>query len=558
MSVRSEAGARAVRQRDPARSGRVRGAIVVVVTVWSACAWIGLDPFDLVDARSLAASGRFLSGFVPPARDAAFLARVLEAAWTTVAIATAGLAVALLVGVPLALTGTARLSLSAIGRPMSRAGVSGRIGVRGLALVLRGVPELVWALLFVRVTGLGAGAGALAIAFAGAGSIAKVYAEILEAAPRAPVEALLANGATRLQATLYGALAQCADELISYTVYRWECAVRASAVLGFVGAGGLGQEIELSMRAFAGDEVATLLLVLVALVLAADRASGLLRRVSRDGHGGRRALVTALVAGLACTAWVEWNLGRLLEPGALERLGEFASGMLTPPGDAVTLRALGTAALETLAMAGLGTLAAVLPALGLALLARADAVRAWPSPATRSRGVRRARRSARVALRGGARLALATTRAIPELVWATLLIVAVGLGPVTGTIALCVHTLGTLGRLFAETIENAESTPDAPAAALLANGASAVRAFVWGTLPTAGARLSSHVLYRLEANVRAAAVLGVVGAGGLGQRLYVETSLFRFDAAAATVLATLALVAAVDGASHALRRRLVG
>ena len=178
--------------------------------VWLAFRAIGLDPLDLVDGCSLAAAGRFLAGFVPPAHDPAFL---LRAGWTTVAIATVGLLAALLVGVPLALLGTARLSVSALGRSMSGNGVAVRLGARGVALVLRGVPELVWALLLVRVTGLGHGAGVLAVAFTGAGLIAKVYAEILESAPCAPVEALLANGAGRARALLYGAPPQCADAL---------------------------------------------------------------------------------------------------------------------------------------------------------------------------------------------------------------------------------------------------------------------------------------------------------------------------------------------------------
>jgi phosphonate transport system permease protein len=153
-----------------------------------------------------------------------------------------------------------------------------RQGVRLLLIVLRSVPELVWALVFVRVVGLGATSGVLAIALTYGGMLGKVYGEILESGEAHATEALLRNGSGRLQAFFYGLLPQNAGELVSYTVYRWECAIRSSVVLGFVGAGGLGQQLDSSMKMFAGGEVATMLLVFFALVALADRASAWLRR----------------------------------------------------------------------------------------------------------------------------------------------------------------------------------------------------------------------------------------------------------------------------------------
>ena len=106
--------------------------------------------------------------------------------------------------------------------------------------MLRSVPELVWALVFVRVVGLGPTAGVLAIALTYGGMLGKVYGEILESGETHATETLLRNGSSRLQAFCYGLLPQNAAELTSYTVYRWECAIRSSVVLGFVGAGGPG------------------------------------------------------------------------------------------------------------------------------------------------------------------------------------------------------------------------------------------------------------------------------------------------------------------------------
>jgi phosphonate transport system permease protein len=154
-----------------------------------------------------------------------------------------------------------------------------RQAIRWLLIVLRSVPELVWALVFVRVVGLGPTAGVLAIALTYSGMLGKVYAEILESGETHATTTLLRNGSGRLQAFLYGLLPTNGAELTSYTVYRWECAIRSSAVLGFVGAGGLGQQLITSLKMFNGAEVSTILLVFIALVWMADWASGQLRRV---------------------------------------------------------------------------------------------------------------------------------------------------------------------------------------------------------------------------------------------------------------------------------------
>jgi phosphonate transport system permease protein len=153
-----------------------------------------------------------------------------------------------------------------------------RQALRGLLIALRSVPELIWALVFVRVVGLGPTAGVLAIALTYGGMLGKVYAEILESGESGAAQALLRNGAGRLQAFFYAVLPANAAELVSYTVYRWECAIRSSVVLGFVGAGGLGQQLDNSTKMFAGSEVATMLLVFIALVALADRASAWLRK----------------------------------------------------------------------------------------------------------------------------------------------------------------------------------------------------------------------------------------------------------------------------------------
>jgi len=153
-----------------------------------------------------------------------------------------------------------------------------RQGVRWLLVLLRSVPELVWALLLVRIIGLGPTAGVLAIALTYCGMLGKVYAEILESSDAHATDALLANGSGRLAALMYGALPDAAAELVSYSVYRWECAIRGSAVMGFVGAGGLGQRMDESTKMMAGGEVSTMLIVFILLVALADLVSTMLRK----------------------------------------------------------------------------------------------------------------------------------------------------------------------------------------------------------------------------------------------------------------------------------------
>ena len=264
--------------RDPAWTGRVFWLLAAGVVLWPLLVAVEFRPWALFDRRSLEVTGGFLRSFWPPAHAPDFLLRVAAETWRTVAIATAGLTLGLLVAVPATLVSTRVLSISALSGRMARGPFWVRQAVRWGLIVLRSIPELVWALVFVRVVGLGPTAGVLAIALTYGGMLGKVYGEILESGESHPAQTLLRNGSSRLQAFLFGLLPQNAAELTSYSVYRWECAIRSSVVLGFVGAGGLGQLLDGSMKMFNGGEVLTILLVFVALVALADRVSAELRR----------------------------------------------------------------------------------------------------------------------------------------------------------------------------------------------------------------------------------------------------------------------------------------
>ncbi|MEJ6005123.1 ABC transporter permease subunit [Paucibacter sp. AS339] len=266
-------------RRDPAWLGRLFWLSACLLLLWPLLWVTEFKPWQLFEAQSLAVSGRFLAAFIPPRLDAEFLLLVAREAWRTVAMATAGVSLALFFAIPLALMATRVLSVSALAGPMAAGPALLRRAVRGLLIVLRSVPELVWALVFVRVVGLGPTAGVLAIALSYIGMLGKVYCEVLEGGDAEPTRSLLRNGAGRMQAFAYALLPQNAAELSSYTVYRWECAIRSSVVLGFVGAGGLGQQLDSAMKMFNGAEVSTILLVFILLVALADGLSSGLRRI---------------------------------------------------------------------------------------------------------------------------------------------------------------------------------------------------------------------------------------------------------------------------------------
>lgn len=278
QSVQSIRGAEP-RDRDPAWVSRVFWACAGMVLLAPALIATEFKPWLLLEPDSLRVSGQFVADFFPPKIDPSFLTLIARETWRTVAIATAGLALGLLIAIPLTLLSTSVLSVSAIAGRMKTGPLVVRQIVRAILIVLRSVPELVWALVFVRVVGLGPTAGVLAIALTYGGMLGKVYSEILESDDRHAAQSLLRNGAGRLATLFYGALPQSAAELTSYTVYRWECAIRSSAVLGFVGAGGLGQQMDNSMKMFNGSEVATMLIAFIVLVALSDAVSSRLRKV---------------------------------------------------------------------------------------------------------------------------------------------------------------------------------------------------------------------------------------------------------------------------------------
>lgn len=265
---------------DPTAFQRLTATIVVLLLLWPGIEWTEFNPEVLFDPANRKTIARFVGTFFPLNLSPEFLALIFKATLETLALATAGMALAVAIAFPLSLVVARSLSISRIGRGRSHVGgVLTRAVVRILLMLLRGIPEIVWALLFVRAVGLGPAAGVLAIAITYSGMLGKIYSEIFESVDPAPVRVLLESGGGRVASFFYGLFPAALPELVSYTVYRWECAVRASVIMGFVGAGGLGQQMELSMRMLNGGEASTILIVFLVLVLLADALSAGLRKL---------------------------------------------------------------------------------------------------------------------------------------------------------------------------------------------------------------------------------------------------------------------------------------
>jgi phosphonate transport system permease protein len=245
------------------------------------------------------------------------------------------------------------------------------------------------------------------------------------------------------------------------------------------------------------------------------------------------AALLVLVVASFVSLDLDWAAFASME--AARSMGRFVAEFFPPDLSPVFVNKVARAAWETLAMSALGTVMAA--ALGLALAVPASRMSAQ-DPAW---------------LRSPTRWVLNALRAIPELVWAALLLISAGLGPMAGTLALALHTSGVLGRLFAEAMEN---VPTGPGDALRTQGVGPLRVFFYATLPQVLPQFMSYTLYRWENNIRAAAVLGVVGAGGLGQLLSFHMGLFHMNKTATILGAMLLMVACVDALSFAARRWL--
>jgi phosphonate transport system permease protein len=538
---------------------RVVALLVVVVPVLWALQRAAPAGEALVNQGGLGPLGDLLATVAHPALGGDFLKVVLRATGITIAYAVLGAAGALVVG------GVGGLVLSdAVWGPAPGVAVRAvRLVLRGLLVAVRSVHELIWALLLLSVLGLDPLVAVLAIALPFGAQTAQVFGETLDGVPPGPLRALRSAGVRGLPAVAYGLIPGAGPLLISYSFYRLECSIRSTVLLGIVGVGGLGQELVVSLSARLWGEVWTLVGAVVLLSAVVDLWSSRLRSdlalVScSDWSGGTQAGTAVRAPG--GSRWARWSARAVLPATVLAWFasGVSVSGLFTPRTHLLTTRLLGDlwppqlprggwpvlfgAVADTLAMAVLAMVVAVV----ITLLIGPWAAR---SRAHGNRGVLPA------ALWWLARAVLLVLRSIPPTIWAVVALLALFPGVLPGALALGLYTGGILGRLVAEAWESVDVQPrDALRRSGIAGGLSSLVA----TVPPSSHQLVTYTLYRFEICVRDTAVVGVVGAAGLGRLFQENLAAFRFPVITTLLAASLAISVVVEVFGRRVRRALRG
>lgn len=250
------------------RRSALRGAGLAAVIASVCVASLAITGF--FDAQRFIDSGpaisQLASEMIPP--DFSRWRSWVRPLFDTLAMSIAGTALAVVFSLPLAL----------LAAPNTSPHPSVYFAVRTLLAFLRSVPEIILGVLFVAAVGFGALPGVLALGFHSVGMVGKFYAEAIEHVDPKPMEAARAAGATPLQVIMHAVLPQVLPQLTDVTIYRWEYHFRASAVLGIVGAGGIGFELIAALRLLNYDQVSAILLSILACVVIVDSIGAHLRK----------------------------------------------------------------------------------------------------------------------------------------------------------------------------------------------------------------------------------------------------------------------------------------
>ncbi len=565
MQIDPPPAERSIRSPQPNRRWLVAGLWLGLI-VWAL--WLaGVGKAPIVNWAGLPLIGQFWLAMFHPAVDGEFLRVIGSAAVTTLAFAVCGTALSLVIGFGVGIV------CSRVWWRVCWPGGAGYglwLGLRGLLAVPRAIHELIWGLLLLNVLGLDAMVGVLAIAIPFGAITAKGFSEILDETPAAPLDALIHSGVRPATAFIYGLLPQALPNLISYSFYRFECSLRSAAVLGIIGAGGLGYQIFLSLQSLRYEQLWTGFYALILLNGAVDFWSGWLRKqmgfVSRmeltsGGQAPDRRKNRTVEKNGQRFIWLSWGTIALAVPvcfayleidwsrwGRARSLFLEIAAQVTP--DQVLpefSRSLIPLSLQTVAMSVLAITVAGLGGMAFSFVAAQNFL--LPGGLLRSAGEKRRWGSGHVVMLTS-RLILLGARAIPAPIFA--LIILYGMFPsiLPGALALGIHNFGILGRLMAEVNEN---LPDGPVRALRSLGASSGSLIFYGILPANLARFLAYILYRWEVCLRETVIVGLVGAGGLGRLLTEQLSSFDYSGVAATLSVFIVLTMGVDAVSGWMR-----
>ena len=502
--------------------------IILITSIKTAGSWS-----DVVHSGGIKTLQEILKAGIAPDLSKSIVLIALDAAIKTLAYAIAGLSLALVLAF---VFGT--LASGVILKPSSRKSII-IIFFRFLLSGMRSIHELIWAWFFVAAMGFSPFSAIFAIAISYGGTLGRIFADMLNDVPQNPLEGLKSSGATRLQLFIYGFLPSSVPNMLSYTLYRLECAVRSSAIMSFVGLGGLGYQIHLSLNDLEYNEVWTFIYFLIGLVVLIEVMSNSIRG-KRFKYFKSIFFMGVILAWLYIFKYEGANLFNFFSSKNLFYTKKFLSRVFNVFGedsafrDSSVIKNILFLTWETLKM----SILAICISTSFMFMVVIRGAKNISTENIKSRNSWISR-GIFMLIRG----TYIITRAIPELIWATLIVFVLKPGIITGALALAIHNFGVLGKLCSEVIEEMDIRPIKN---LSLSGASRGQILIYGVIPSVMTRFITYILYRWEVIIRSTIIVGFVGAGGLGQQFKLSMSFFRYTEITLIVLCYLFLVLLSD------------
>ncbi|WP_124711527.1 phosphonate ABC transporter, permease protein PhnE [Gordonia insulae] len=501
----------------------IGGLVATLVAAW----WIDFAPGTLISGFENIVA--LVERMLPPRVDDP--GRIGVLAWETLLMAVLGTVLAAVASVPLAFLAARNTTPHPVVHTVAR----------GVITFCRAMPDLLFAVLFVRALGIGVLPGVLALALHSIGMLGKLFADAIEQTDPGPREAVRSTGAGYLREMINAVLPQCVPAWIAAFIYRIDINLRMSVVLGFVGAGGIGFALQDALRGLIYPRALGIVLVILVIIAAMELVAIAIRRVllapsTADPRRDRiartvfsTAVVVTTILALMVLGITPWSLVTWIGP-SIEVFGR-----MIPPDFGALGDTLVTAAAQTVAIGIVSTAIGAVLSIPVGILAARNVT---PHPS----------------VYWLARAWILLVRAVPELILAVVFVAALGLGPVAGTCALAIGSIGFMAKLVADGVEEIDPGP--------MEAARAVGCGWWKTLfatviPQAMPSLIGSGLYLLDVNIRTSTVLGIVGAGGVGFLLFESIRTLNFDVAGAIVIVIFVIVYSIERLSGWIRSRLV-
>ncbi|WP_439127274.1 phosphonate ABC transporter, permease protein PhnE [Rhodococcus indonesiensis] len=497
--------------------------LLTLVSAW----YIDFAPATLVDGVDAVAD--LLERMLPPTVDDP--GRIWTLALDTLLMAVLGTVLAAVASVPLAFLAARNTSPHPVVYTVSR----------GVITFCRAVPDLLFAVLLVRALGIGVLPGVLALALHSIGMLGKLFADAIEQTDPGPREAVRATGVGYVREMINAVVPQVVPAWTGTFVYRIDINLRTSVVLGFVGAGGIGFALQDALRGLVYPRALGIVCVILVIIAAMEVVAIVVRRAllapaHPDPRRERasRVLFSGIVLGASLGALIVLRIDpRTLFTWPAAAFDVF--GRLLPPDFGAVGDALVDAVLQTLAIGVVATAVGAVLSLPFGILAARNVS---PTPA----------------LYWFARTVILVVRAVPELVLAVIFVAAIGLGPVAGACALALGSIGFLGKLVADAVEEIDP---GPIEAVRAAGGGWWKSLLSAVIPQAIPSIIGSGLYLLDVNIRTSTILGIVGAGGVGFLLFEAIRTLNFEFAGAIVLIVFAVVFVIERVSGWIRSLVV-